>query len=102
MPSLVLTHYSKQSQRLETINSFVSEQLLYSHLLRSLPLVMLKGDATNLFKTECMMRGLPLNLIEVEPDKHVQLSSSAYILHQSNEFVDFNLNDEVWICSPTT
>lgn len=102
MPSLVLTHYSTQHQRLETISSFVSEHLLYSNLLRTLPLVMLKGDTTNLFKTECMMRGLPLNLIEVEPDKHVQLSSSAYILHQSNEFVDFNLNDEVWICSPTT
>lgn len=102
MPSLVLTHYSKQQQRLETINSFVSEQLLYSNLLRSLPLVMLSGDATNLFKTECMMRGIPLNLIEVEPGRHVQLYDSAHILHQSDEFVDFNLNDEVWICSPTT
>lgn len=101
MTSLVLTVYSKELQRLETVDSYVSEQMLYSHLLRSIPILMLKGDATNMYKTQCMMRGLTLNLIEVEPGEHAKLFRTTHILHSSDVYPDFNCDNEVWLCSPT-
>lgn len=100
MTSLVLTQYNHQQQRLETIDSYVSDQMLYSHYVRQLPILILKGDTANKYKTECMMRGLSLALYEVEPGQKVELWRNTFILHKSDEYPDFNNDHEVWICTP--
>ncbi|QHJ80063.1 MAG: hypothetical protein [Caudoviricetes sp.] len=101
MTSLCLSQYNYNMQRLELVDSYVSDALLYSRNISSSPKVMLKCPATDMYKTECMMRGLELNIKEVEPGKPIQLWGHCYILHKSDEFPDFNDDHEVWICSPT-
>lgn len=100
MTSLYLSYYNKDTDRLELMNSYVSEALLYSHYIRSLPILMLNGLESGIYRTECMMRGLPLRITTVEPGEQVSLGT-CYILHLSNEYPDFNDNSEVWVCTST-
>lgn len=101
MTSLVLSFYNHGQQRLETIDSYMADSLLYSATVRNNFKLMLKCPATDLFKTECMMRGLSLmGLTELEPGERISLLGSSYIIHLSNEFPDFNNDHEVWIDKP--
>lgn len=96
MTSLCLSYYNKDTDRLELMNSYVSEDLLYSHYIRSLPILMLSGPESGIYRTECMMRGLSLRVTTVEPSEKVSIGS-CYILHSSNEYPDFNDDGYVWI-----
>lgn len=100
MTSLVLSYYSYNTKRLETLSSYVSDGLLYSAAFCHAPKLLLASPQTNLYKTECMMRGINLTLTEIEPGQKVKLWGGMRILHLSNQFPDFNDNDEVWVNCP--
>lgn len=100
MTSLCLSQYNYNMQRLETVNSYVSDQMLYSHLLLQSPIVMLKGPEVDMYKTQCIMRGLSASFYELEPGEKLKLWRHCYILHKSDEFPDFNDDHEVWVDKP--
>ncbi len=94
MSNLCLSFFN--GKKLELMEGHVSSDILYSHVLRSIDLVMLKSNEANLYQTECMLRGLPLKLTTVEPGKKVSMDY-CHILHFSNEYPDFDDDGYLWI-----
>lgn len=97
MSNLCLSFFN--GNKMELVDGYVSNTLLYSHVLRSIDILMLTSTEADLYQTECMLRGLPLKLTTIEPGKKVSVLS-CHILHFTNEYPDFDDDGYVWIGKP--
>lgn len=99
MTSLCLTLFTDTPHTMSLLSGNVSNTLLYNSIFCSGNLLMLSGPEANMYRTECIMRGLPLSITIVEPGDKVSLGL-CQILHLSNEYPNFNDDGYVWINRP--
>lgn len=100
---LQLTRFMSNPNNLSLVRSDVEESVLaggYCILSGEVKVLLLHGEATNLFLTECLMRGVGDNVVITEPGKKVYAGSMCYFLHAPNEYPDYDDDGYVWIRRP--
>lgn len=100
---LQLTRFMSNPYNLSLVHSDVEESVLtggYYILSGEAKVILLSGEATNLFLTECLMRGIGDNVVITEPGKKVYAGSLCYFLHGMNEYPDYDDDGYVWIRRP--
>lgn len=100
---LQLTRYMCNLNNLYLVHQAAEEYLL-SDVGRVLSggdkVVMLTGETTNLFLTDCMMRGINADVTLIEPGEKVEGGLLCYLIHTNNEYPDYDDDGYVWIRRP--
>lgn len=100
---LQLTRFMSNPHNLSLVHSDVEESVLnggYCILPEKVKVILLSGEATHLFLTECLMRGVGDNIVITEPGKKVYAGSLCYFLHGLHEYPDYDDDGYVWIRRP--
>lgn len=95
MSSLQLTRFEYDPNKMSLVEGHAGEEALYG-LAPFHRILMLSSPSADLYRTECMLRGIDIDLTTVEPGERVFIGN-CLILHFTNEYPDYRDDGDVWI-----